>query len=403
MTTLTADAARRVGVAAQGFYEARPGGAVTRAHLRRIISRIQVLQLDSVSVAVRAHYAPLFSRLGPYDRDILDRSAWSHSARSPRLLVEYWAHEAALMAVDDWPLLRWRMREYTHGRWGTQIVKKNPKLADDIIAAVTELGPSTAGQIEAHLGAVQRGRKGPWWDRSDTKWVTEALFAAGVLTTATRVGFARHYDLTERVLPPEVVAREVDDDEAVRELTLRAATALGVATEADIRDYFRLGAKMVKPAIAELVDAGEIERVEVENWGAPAYLRSGQIVPRRDRGTALLCPFDPLIFFRPRVERLFDFHYRIEIYTPAPKRQYGYYVWPFLLDGRLVGRVDLKAERTRDALNVVGAFAESGQEPSRVAEALATELQTMASWLGLGEVTVGKRGVLTSALARALR
>jgi uncharacterized protein len=403
VTTLTADAARRVGVAAQGFYEAKPGGTVTRAHLRRIISRIQVLQLDSVSVAVRAHYAPLFSRLGPYDRDILDRSAWSHSARSPRLLVEYWAHEAALMAVDDWPLLRWRMREYTHGRWGTQIVKKNPKLADDIVAAVTELGPSTAGQIEAHLGAAQRGRKGPWWDRSDTKWVTEALFAAGVLTTATRVGFARHYDLTERVLPPEVVAREVDDDEAVRELTLRAATALGVATEADIRDYFRLGAKMVKPAIAELVDAGEIERVEVENWSAPAYLRSGQIIPRRDRGTALLCPFDPLVFFRPRVERLFDFHYRIEIYTPAPKRQYGYYVWPFLLDGRLVGRVDLKAERTRDALNVVGAFAESGQEPSRVAEALATELQKMASWLGLGEVTVGKRGVLTSALARALR
>jgi len=403
VTTLTADAARRVGVAAQGFYEAKPGGTVTRAHLRRIISRIQVLQLDSVSVAVRAHYAPLFSRLGPYDRDILDRSAWSHSARSPRLLVEYWAHEAALMAVDDWPLLRWRMREYTHGRWGTQIVKKNPKLADDIVAALTELGPSTAGQIEAHLGAAQRGRKGPWWDRSDTKWVTEALFAAGVLTTATRVGFARHYDLTERVLPPEVVAREVDDDEAVRELTLRAATALGVATEADIRDYFRLGAKMVKPAIAELVDAGEIERVEVENWSAPAYLRSGQIIPRRDRGTALLCPFDPLVFFRPRVERLFDFHYRIEIYTPAPKRQYGYYVWPFLLDGRLVGRVDLKAERTRDALNVVGAFAESGQEPSRVAEALATELQKMASWLGLGEVTVGKRGVLTSALARALR
>jgi uncharacterized protein len=403
VTTLTADAARRVGVAAQGFYEAKPGGAVTRAHLRRIISRIQVLQLDSVSVAVRAHYAPVFSRLGPYDRDVLDRSAWSHSARSPRLLVEYWAHEAALMAVDDWPLLRWRMREYTHGRWGTQIVMKNPKLAEDIIAAVTELGPSTAGQIEAQLGAVQRGRKGPWWDRSDTKWVTEALFAAGVLTTATRVGFARHYDLTERVLPPEVIAREVDDDEAVRELTLRAATALGVATEADIRDYFRLGAKMVKPAIPALVDAGEIERVEVENWSAPAYLRSGQTIPRRDRGTALLCPFDPLIFFRPRVERLFDFHYRIEIYTPAPKRRYGYYVWPFLLNGRLVGRVDLKAERTRDALHVVGAFAEPGQEPSGVAEALAAELQTMASWLGLGEVTVGQRGILTNALARALR
>src|SRR6202011_6280800 len=192
MPVLTAGQARRGAVAAQGFADARPRGAVTRAHVKRLISRIQVLQLDSVSVAVRAHYAPIFSRLGPYDRDVLDRAAWSHSARSPRLLVEYWAHEAALMAVDDWPLLRWRMREYTHGRWGTHIVKKHPRLADDVVAAVKELGPSTAGQIEAHLGAEQRGRKGPWGDRSDTKGVTEAPFAAGVLTTAPRVGFARH-------------------------------------------------------------------------------------------------------------------------------------------------------------------------------------------------------------------
>ncbi len=276
MTTLTGAQARRIAVAAQGFAEPKPRGPVTRAHLRRLISRIQVLQLDSVSVAVRAHYAPVFSRLGPYDRDVLDRAAWSHSARSPRLLVEYWAHEAALMAVDDWPLLRWRMREYTHGRWGTHIVKENPRLADDIVAAVEELGPSTAGQIEAHLGAEHRGRKGPWWDRSDTKWVTEALFAAGVLTTATRVGFARHYDLTENVLPPEVVAREVDDEEAVRELTLRAATALGVGTEADIRDYFRLAPKQVKPALAKLVADGELGKVDVDGWNAPAYLRAGQ-------------------------------------------------------------------------------------------------------------------------------
>ena len=398
---LTAAQARRVAVAAQGFAEPAPRGPVNRAHLRRLISRIQVLQLDSVSVAVRAHYAPVFSRLGPYDRDVLDRAAWSHSARSPRLLVEYWAHEAALMAVDDWPLLRWRMREYTHGRWGTEIVKKNAKLAEDIVAAVAELGPSTAGQIEAHLGAEQRGRKGPWWDRSDTKWVTEALFASGVLTTATRVGFARHYDLTENVLPPEVLAREVDDDEAIRELTLRAAGALGVGTEADIRDYFRLAAGQVKPALAKLVADGELERVDVEGWPAGGYLRAGQIIPRRDRGTALLCPFDPLIFFRPRVQRLFGgFRYRIEIYTPAPKRQFGYYVWPFLLDGRLVGRVDLKAERTRDALHVVGAFTEPGEQPSLVAEALAAELQTMASWLGLSAVTVGDRGDLAPQLRR---
>ncbi|MCG7610813.1 MULTISPECIES: winged helix-turn-helix domain-containing protein [Mycobacterium] len=398
MATLTTTQARRIAVAAQGFHDSKPRGAVTRAHLRKLLSRIQVLQLDSVSVAVRAHYAPVFSRLGPYDRDTLDRAAWSHSVRSPRLLVEYWAHEAALMAVEDWPLLRWRMREYTHGRWGTEIVRKNPKLAEDIVAAVAELGPSTAGQIEAHLESAPRGRKGPWWDRSDTKWVAEALWSSGVLTTATRVGFARHYDLTERVLPPEVLARQVDDDEAVRELTLRAATALGVGSEADIRDYFRLGAKQVKPAIAKLVADGELEPVDVEGWSGTAYLRAGQTVPRRDRGTALLCPFDPLIFFRPRVERLFGFHYRIEIYTPAPKRQFGYYVWPFMLDGELVGRVDIK--RTDSALQVPGAFMEDGQDPARVAEALAVELRTMAAWLGVGEVEVGGRGDLAEPLRR---
>jgi uncharacterized protein len=402
VTTLTTAQARRIAVAAQGFAEPKPRGPITRAHLRRLISRIQVLQLDSVSVAVRAHYAPVFSRLGPYDRDVLDRAAWSHSARSPRLLVEYWAHEAALMAVDDWPLLRWRMREYTHGRWRTEVVKKRQRLADDVVATVKQHGPMTAGQIEQHVGEERPGKKGPWWDRSDTKWVTEALFSAGVLTTATRVGFARHYDLTENVLPPKVVARTVDDDEAVRELTLRAATALGVGTEADIRDYFRLSPKLSKPAIAKLVADGEIEPVEVDGWTAPAYLRAGQTVPRRDRGTALLCPFDPLIFFRPRVERVFQFHYRIEIYVPAPKRQFGYYVWPFLLDGRLVGRVDLKAERTRDALHVVGAFAEPEQNKPRVAKALAAELESMASWLGLETVSVGSNGDLVKELSRAV-
>lgn len=395
---LTAPQARRIAVAAQGFTEQRPAGPVTRAHLRRLISRIQLLQLDSVSVAVRAHYAPAFSRLGPYDRDVLDRAAWSHSARSPRLLVEYWAHEAALMAVDDWPLLRWRMRRYRHGRWGTHIVKANPQLADDIVAAVTELGPSTAGQIEAHLAAAPRSAKGAWWKRSDTKWVAEALFSSGVLTTATRVGFARHYDLTERVLPHEVLTREIDEDDAVRELTLRAATALGVGTEADIRDYFRLAADQAKPAIAKLVADGELEQVDVDGWSAPAYLRAGRSVPRVDSGTALLCPFDPLIFFRPRVERLFGFSYRLEIYTPAAKRQFGYYVWPFLLDGELVARVDLKADRAANALHVVGAFIEQDRSPSRVAAALATELETMAAWLGLAGVTIGDGGNLVAQL-----
>lgn len=388
--------ARRIAVAAQGFTEPRPAGTVTRAHLNRLISKIQVLQLDSVSVTVRAHYAPVFSRLGPYDREVLDRAAWG--PRSSRLLVEYWAHEAALIAVEDWPLLRWRMRQYRHGRWGTHIVQANPRLADAVVAAVAELGPSTAGQIEAHLAAEPRRRKGAWWNRSDTKWVAEALFAAGVLTTATRVGFARHYDLVERVLPADVLARRVDDDEAIRELTLRAAGALGVGTEADIRDYFRLSAAQVKPAIAELVAAGDLERVEVAGWPAPAYLRAGRAVPRTDRGTALLCPFDPLIFFRPRVERLFEFHYRIEIYTPAAKRRYGYYVWPLLMDGRLAARVDLKADRAEGTLRVLGAFAEPQAPRPRVAAALAGELWSMASWLGLGGLSVAERGDLAPAL-----
>jgi uncharacterized protein len=396
MSTLTAAQARRVAVAAQGLAEPKPAGPITRAHLKRLISRIQVLQLDSVSVAVRAHYAPAFSRLGRYDCDVLDRAAWG--PRSSRLLAEYWAHEAALMAVDDWPLLRWRMRQYRHGRWGSHIVKANPQLADDIVAAIAEIGPSTAGQIEAHLAAEPRAAKGAWWNRSDTKWVAEALFASGVLTTATRVGFARHYDLVERVLPPSVLSREVDDDEAVRELALRAATALGVGTEADIRDYFRLSAQQVKPAIADLMAAGEIERIDVEGWSAPAYLRAGRTVPRLDRGTALLCPFDPLIFFRPRVERLFGFHYRIEIYTPPSKRRYGYYVWPLLLDGHLVARVDLKADRASNTLRVVGAFGEFGAPRARVVAALAGELASMASWLGLGGFSVSSRGDLATEL-----
>ncbi|MEB3030863.1 winged helix-turn-helix domain-containing protein [[Mycobacterium] nativiensis] len=397
---LTALQARRIAVAAQGFNQEKPQGPVGRSHLKRLVSRIQVLQMDSVSVAVRAHYAPVFSRLGRYDRTVLDRAAWSHSARSPRLLVEYWAHEAALMAVDDWPLMRWRMRQYTHGRWGN--VQPNPALADGIVAAISELGPSTAGRIEDHLAAKPTRGKGTWWNRSDTKWVAEALFAAGVLTTATRVGFARHYDLVENVLPAQVLAREVDDDEAVRELVLRAAGALGVATEADLRDYFRLSAGQAKPAIAALVAAGELESVRVADWGAPAYLPVGQSIPRTCRGTALLCPFDPLIFFRPRVQRLFDFHYRIEIYTPESRRQYGYYVWPFLLDGELVARVDLKADRQRDALHVVGAFAEQGRDRVRVAAALAGELETMASWLGLGGVSLGRRGDLIGELRRSV-
>ncbi len=269
-----------------------------------------------------------------------------------------------------------------------------------VIGAVTELGPATAGQIEAHLQHGTPRGKGAWWNRSETKWVAEALFASGVLTTAHRTGFARHYDLAQRVLPADIFGRDVDDTEAVRELTLRAATSLGVATEADIRDYFRLRPAQSRAAVAALVASGDLEPVEVAGWTAPAYLRAGQAVPRADRGTALLCPFDPLIFFRPRVARLFGFEYRIEIYTPAAKRKFGYYVWPFLLDGELVARVDLKADRPAGVLRVLGAFAEPGRDRARVAAALAGELAAMADWLGLGQVSVGDRGDLAAVAGR---
>jgi uncharacterized protein YcaQ len=295
------------------------------------------------------------------------------------------------------------MREYVHGRWGVDIVRDNPRLVAAVVDAVAERGPSNAGEIERHLEAGTRRGKGAWWNRSETKWVAEALFASGVFTTAHRVGFARHYDLAERVLPVDVVARQVDDAEAVRALTLRAATALGVATEADIRDYFRLRPAEVRPALADLVRTGDLEPVEVAGWAAPGYLRTGQVIPRGDRGTALLCPFDPLIFFRPRVARLFGFEYRIEIYTPAAKRKFGYYVWPFLLDGELVARVDLKADRTAGVLRVLGAFVEDGRETARVAAALAGELATMAGWLGLNDVVVHDRGDLSGVLSAGVR
>ncbi|MEV0292799.1 crosslink repair DNA glycosylase YcaQ family protein [Nocardia sp. NPDC050710] len=392
-------AARRTALAAQGFGRRKPA-ANNRRSILDVLTRTQVLQLDSVSAVVRAHYAPVFSRIGVYDRALLDAAAWSNGARRPRRLVEYWAHEAALLPVEDWPLMRWRMRRYEHGRWSgmRKVVERNPTLGKDILEVITEFGPLTAGEVERHLELDKPRPKGTWWNLSDTKMICEQLFAAGALSVDKRVGFTRHYDLVERVIPPEVLAREVDEADAVRQLTLNAATALGVATETDLRDYYRLHRSQTEPAIAELVDAGELEPVQVEGWDKTAYLRAGATTPRRIEGAALLCPFDPLIFFRPRTERIFDFHYRIEIYTPEPKRVHGYYVFPFLLGGELVGRVDLRAERATGRLQVPGAFAEPGFGTPRTAAALRDALREMADWLELDEVVVGAKGDLAPLL-----
>ncbi|HVW41639.1 MAG TPA: crosslink repair DNA glycosylase YcaQ family protein [Amycolatopsis sp.] len=398
MDTMSVAAARRMALAAQGFTDARPE-VTTRRHLRRVLSRVQLIQLDSVNVAVRAHYVPLFSRLGAYDRTLIDEAAWSDSARKPRMLVETWAHEASLIPVQDWPLLRSRAKRNGWWRHYQPILDRSPQLVDDILAVVKELGPVGAGRIEREvLGEpAQRGR-GPWWDRSEVKKICEYLFGTGQLTTGTRRSFERMYDLTERVLPPDVLARRVTPEEGARELITRSAVALGVATEPDLRDYYRLGPEVSHQAVAELVEAGVLAPVRVRTWRSPAYRHVGAKVPRRITGRALLCPFDPLIWERARTERLFGFRYRIEIYVPEPKREYGYYVFPFLLDGELVGRVDLKADREAGVLRVPGAFAEPGADVPRVAAELAGELRHMAEWLSLDRVEVGERGDLAPVL-----
>lgn len=410
VTVLTAAAARRAVLAAQGFADPRPAGAPTRRHLARVLERTKLIQLDSVNVAVRAHYAPAFARLGGYPIELLDEAAWSHSARRPRRLVEYWAHEASLLPVEDWPLLRWRMRKWQREPWrrAADIIGRAPGLVDDVLAAVGELGPIGAGALERAMAAPARGGRGTWWDRSETKIICEQLFGEGRLTTGARRGFQRLYELTERVVPPQVLATDLDDAAAAREMVRRSAAALGVATEPDLRDYYRISAAWCRRAVAELVEDGALEPVTVRGWNGPAYRHPGARLPRTVRARALLCPFDPLIWDRARTERLFDVRYRIEIYTPAPKRVFGYYVFLFLLDERLVARVDLKADRASGVLRVPGVFAEPGIDlPAarlpRVLAELAEELQAMAGWLGLDGVEIGERGDLAAPLAAVLR
>ncbi|WP_093147504.1 winged helix-turn-helix domain-containing protein [Saccharopolyspora antimicrobica] len=405
MQTMSRDTARRVALAAQGFADQPPRGDVTRRHLLRTLSRTKLLQLDSVNVAVRAHYMPLFSRLGAYAPELVDTAAWSHRARQPRLLVEYWAHEASLIPIEDWALLRWRMREYG-GAWrrrSRELLERSPELVDDVLAAVKDLGPIGAGALERELGGGERQGRGPWWNRTDTKRVCELLFAMGELTTGTRRGFERLYDLPERVLPAHVLGHEPEDDEAIRALVERSAHALGVATEPDLRDYYRLSPSQSQQAVAQLVEDGVLEPVSVNGWRQPAYRHSAARIPRKVTGRALLCPFDPLIWERSRAERLFDFHYRIEIYVPEPKRKYGYYVFPFLLNGELVARVDLKADRAAGVLRVPGAFAEPGSDLGEVVPELAAALRDMASWLGLDDVVIGDRGDLAKPLRAVTR
>ncbi|HTY73365.1 MAG TPA: crosslink repair DNA glycosylase YcaQ family protein, partial [Actinomycetes bacterium] len=383
--------ARRTAIAAQGLAAPRPAAPGMR-DLTRVVDRIGVLQIDSVNVLTRAQTLPLFSRLGPYDVGLLDRA----TSRPPRRLVEYWAHVASLVPPRTHRLLRWRMGRWQEEAWGSmqRIVAENPALVDAVLEEIRANGPMTSLEVEAALEHDRPRTREEWgWNWSMVKMSLEYLFFCGLVSSAGRTPqFERRYDLTDRVLPRPV--RELPDppeDEAFRELTRIAARAHGVATEPDLRDYFRLKPPDSKQAVAELVDSGDLVPVEVDGWGRTAYLHRDARVPRTVAARALLAPFDPLVWRRERVERLFGFRYRIEIYTKPEDRVFGYYVLPFLLDDTLVARVDVKADRPGGALLVQAAWAEPGA-PQRLPEELAAELRLLAEWLGLDDVVVTGRG-----------
>ncbi|NLT54068.1 MAG: winged helix-turn-helix domain-containing protein [Actinomycetales bacterium] len=396
--TLSLAQARRVAVAAQGLAAARPRGQVTARHLQRVVDTVGVLQIDSVNVLSRSHYLPLFSRLGPYPRPLADRAA----SRSPRRLVETWAHEASFVPPGTYRLLGWRRDRAAEEVWGglVRVSREHPGLLDEVVAVVRSAGPATSLEIERTLVPAVSRTSGSWWDWSDTKRAVEYLFRAGRLASAGRTAaFERRYDLPERVVPPAAVAAGAPDrPEAIRQLVAVAARAHGVATESCLRDYFRLRTEDTRRAVTELVEAGVLLPVQVRGWGRPAFLHHEARLPRRVDACALLSPFDSLVWERRRAEELFGFRFRLEIYVPAARRVHGYYVLPFLLGDRLVARVDLKADRPNRALLVRAAWAESGAEAD-VPRRLAGELGELARWLELDRIMVGDRGDLSPALA----
>ncbi len=387
--------ARRIALVAQGFRDPRHTVPTMRT-LSRTLARTAVLQIDSVNVLQRAHYMPLFSRMGPYDTGLLERA----SQRPPRRMVEYWAHVAAFMPVDLWPHMQHRMRHYRDQGHEWIGLPERRELATSLVAEIAERGASTPRDLDDGL---PRAKEHWGWNWSETKKALEYLFLAGDLAVAGRnQHFERVYDLPERVLPAHVLAAAVPPDEdAWRELVRRAATAHGVATARCLTDYFRMRPHQARPAIAELVETGELLPVRVQGWDRPAYLHRDAALPRRVRARAVLSPFDPVVWERERTERLFGFRYRIEIYVPEAKRVHGYYVLPFLLGDSIVGRVDLKADRRARCLRVLGSFAEP-DAPAETAEELADELADLARWLDLDGIDVRPRGDLAPALAAAV-
>ena len=391
---LTAAQARRIALAAQGFADPRPA-AVTMRHVQRVIDRVQVVQIDSVNVLSRSQYLPFFARLGPYDTALLDRARDGSGPRSksPRRVVESWAHVASLIPPETWPYLGFRREAAAQDSWSRRVALEHPGVLNTVRQVVLEQGPLTAREVDALVEhGVVHSREEWGWNWSLVKQCLEFLFWAGEIVSSGRNSqFERRYAAPSWVLPPEVLARAPgqpgapDEFESGVELLRRSVRAHGIGTTADLRDYFRVRQSLAGPALAELVRLGEVEQVSVQGWAAPAYLDVAARRPRAVRARALLSPFDSLVWERARTERIFVFHSRIEIYVPAPQRVFGYYVLPVLWGEEIVGRVDLKADRAAGRLLVQRVHFEPGA-PSGAREALGAELELMAQWLGLGRV-----------------
>lgn len=377
--------ARKLAVAAQGFDTPRPQTKATQRQVDAIIARLGVLQIDSVNVLVRSQELPLFARLGNHNRNAIPK------ATEAKKIFEYWGHEAAHLPVSLHPLFRWKMNAARTGKvthWGlTSFYEENKAFVKRTLKHVEKNGPTTSREL-----STRTEKKGTWWDWDEAKVALEYLFLTGQLMSRGRGSdFARIYDTPERVLPRHVLdAPTPSEDNARKQLLVRSAIAQGVATASDLADYYRQKPAAVRPLIAELVEDGELRAVAVDGWTEKAFVHRNAKLPKQLHATALLSPFDSLVWCRPRNERLFNFHYRIEIYTPKEKRKFGYYVLPFMMNGELVGRVDLKGDRGNSTLLVNSVHVEKGVKRSAISDALNTELHTMANWLGLEQVQIAR-------------
>jgi uncharacterized protein YcaQ len=396
--TLRAGEARRIALHAQGFNDPRPKGAPDRRAFRRAFQRMGLVQIDSVNVLTRSHELPFLARLGPYSREALARWLWGSGE-----VFEYWGHEASLLPVELHPLLRWRMADDHQWKGVGAFLKSNPGLDGAMLDSILARGPVTLSELE-HLGdAIKRRKAGPtdMWNWSPAKQAVEWHFWKGRVSAVRNwQTFERSYVAPSHTVPEDVLAAPTpSDDDAMRALLLLAARSHGVGTAKDLADYHRLPIVPARRLVAELAADGALREVTVEGWKHPAFLHPEAELPRWVRASALLSPFDPVVWERDRAARLFDFTYRIEIYVPKEKRVHGYYVLPFLHDGRLVARVDLKADRATGRLLVQAAYAEPSWDDDRDVDALVARLQELGAFLSVPDVTVEPNGDLSPLLA----